>query len=82
MENFFSSGSGSVLSSKLYNGARVVARTDAGAADVQRHFAGREEIVHHRCAFGVREAAEHVAEASVMAAPKPSISCFFALVFN
>ena len=39
---------------------RVVAGTDAGAAHIQRHGIGREQIVHHGRSLCIAQPAEHV----------------------
>ena len=43
------------------DGARVVAGTDGGAADIERHLSGSEEVVHHGRALGFVHLAEDVA---------------------
>jgi hypothetical protein len=40
--------------------ARIVAGTDAGAADVQRHLAGSKELVHQFVALRLRNLAQNV----------------------
>ena len=58
---FLQLGIGLVAFVEAVDGARVVARADAGAADIQGHFARREKIVHDGLAFGFGELAEDVA---------------------
>ena len=58
---FLQLGIGLVALVEAVHVARIVARADAGAAHVEGHFAGREQVVHQRLALVVLHLAEHVA---------------------